>query len=71
MPSPSALPAQFGAMLSSLIALTTGGTKVRQKRTALQAYPEVPGFGQSAVTTFGEAERSNASNCVSLFSWGS
>ena len=47
-------------MLSCLIALTTGGTKVRQKRTALQVYPEAPGFGQSAVTIFGESERSNA-----------
>ena len=52
-------------MLSSLIALTTGGTKVRQKRTASQVYPEVPGFGQSAVTIFGETWRINASKNVS------
>lgn len=67
MPSPPALPAQAGAMLSSLIALTTGGTKVRQKRTASQVYPEVPGFGQSAVTIFGLLARINASKNVSFF----
>ena len=54
-------------MLSSLIALTTGGTKVRQKRTASQVYPEVPGFGQSAVTIFGLLARINASKNVSFF----
>ena len=54
-------------MLSSLIALITGGTNVRQKRTASQVYPEVPGFGQSALTMFGETERINASKNVSFF----